>query len=204
MTETFTMLREYHKRIQAMLADPECDDDLLLLGISLLDFAILKNGVKSWDHYSERVWGKSGYRLRGTLRLDIRRYDAMTDANSNTPYRKCGSPMIRRGGPCGQSASRQALLTDPDTGRKQWVAGCKRHHEWFDAQVRANRLAVAEEITPVIPAANVGGVLERHIPEIDWEATWLKLDPDWVRPPEDAPLPTTITPKLQLIMGGVS
>jgi hypothetical protein len=204
MTETFSALRDYRRRIAAMLADPECTSDLLALGVALLDFAILRidRDERSWAHYAELAWGdKSKWRIRDVLRSDIRRYDAIKDATARDPARRCGAPMVRRQSACGNSAGRRALLTDPDTGRKQWIAACSRHADWFDARVRSNRQACEVE-TIVIPAANSGGVLARHIPEIDWESTWRKLDPSWTPPPEGQDEPTGIKPKLTLVLGG--
>jgi hypothetical protein len=203
--ETYSALREYRKRVAAMLDDPECTGDLLALGISLLDFAILRidTDEKSWSYYGGRAWGaeRHGYMVRDVLRRDIRRYDAIKDASARDPARRCGAPMVRRQGPCGNSAGRRALLTDPDTGRKQWIAACSRHVDWFDGRVRSNR-AQCEVETITIPAANAGGVLARHIPEIDWPATWRKLDPNWTPPPEGVDEPTGVKPKLTLVMGG--
>lgn len=205
MTETFSVLREYRRRIEAMLDDPECSGDLFALGVSLLDYAILRIDVneRSWRYYGSRAWGsdRHGYTVRDVLRRDIRRYDALKDAEARDPACRCGAPMIRRKGPCGNSAGRRALLTDPDTGRKQWLAACSRHADWFDVRVRANRERCEVE-TITIPAANTGGVLARHIPEIDWQATWRKLDPTWTPPPEGEDEPTRSKPKLSLILGG--
>lgn len=206
MSETYSALREYRKRIAAMLADPECTDDLFSLGVALLDFAVLRidRDERTWRHYAGQVWGDRGidWKIRGTLRSDIRRYDAVKDAEANSPARRCGAPMIRRQGACGQSASRRTMLTDPDTGRKQWIAACRRHEDWFTNEVRANRLAfdAVEEVTR--PPANAGGVLARHIPEINWESTWRKLDPDWTPPPEAEPEEVPLKPRLTLVLGG--
>ena len=207
MNETYSALREYRKRIAAMLDDPECTGDLFGLGVALLDFAILRinRDERSWAHYATRAWGDragytSRYGVREVLRKDIRRYDAIKDAEERDPARRCGAPMIRRQGPCGQSASRRAMLTDTMTGRKQWLAGCKRHEDWFNARVRANKAEVDEIAEAVRPPANAGGVLARHIPEIDWEAVWVGLDPSWTRPPEAEPEPVEVYPKLRLVL----
>lgn len=205
MSETYSALRDYRRRIAAMLDDPECTGDLFALGVSLLDFAVLRinDDEKSWKFYGGRVWGPDAHRwkIRDTLRKDIRRYDAIGDAESNDPARRCGAPMIRRQGPCGQSGSLRTMLTDPDTGRKQWIAACSRHRDWFEARVRGNRLAI-EQTEPVTrPAANAGGVLARHIPEINWEKTWLQIDPKWTRPPEAEPKEVPLRPRLTLVLG---
>lgn len=198
---TYSALREYRKRIEAMLADPECTDDLFSLGVALLDFAVLRHrDNKSWQHYTNQVWDRAGdYRIHGVLRSDIRRYDAIKDTEERDVARRCGAPMIRRQGPCGQSASRRAMLTDTLTGRKQWIAGCTRHEDWFNARVRENRAEVDEIAEAVRPPANAGGVLARHIPEIDWESVWVKLDPSWTPPPEQEPEAVPVFPKLRLV-----
>jgi hypothetical protein len=204
VAETFSALREYRRRVAAMLEDPDCTDDLFALGVSLLDFAVLRldREERTWRYYGERAWGKAhGWKIREVLRKDIRRYDAVKDAEQRDPARRCGAPMMRRQGPCGQSASQRAMLTDADTGRKQWLGACSRHREWFEGRVRSNRAEV-EVANPVRPAANAGGVLARHIPEIDWEATWIKLDPKWTPPPEVEPEEVPIKPRLTLVLGG--
>lgn len=199
---TYSALREYRRRIKAMLDDPECTGDLLGLGVALLDFAVLRDrSEKGFRHYAQQVWDTSGgYQVRGVLRGDIRRYDAIKDADNNGPARRCGAPMIRRQGPCGQSASRRALITDAMTGRKQWLAGCKRHEEWFNTQVRLNAADVNAIADAVQPPANAGGVLARHIPEIDWEAVWVSLDPTWTAPPEGEEELVSVYPKLRLVV----
>lgn len=210
MSETYTALREYRRRVAAMLDDPECTGELLSLGISLLDFAVLRlnRDERSWAFYAERAWGsKAGYTsrygIREVLRRDIRRYDALADASEHDPGRRCGAPMIRRQGPCGNSAGLRTMLTDATTGRKQWLAACSRHRDWFEARVRANRLAVDDAAETIErPAANTGGVLARHIPEIDWPATWIKLDPNWTPPPEAEHEEVPLKPRLQLILSG--
>ncbi|WP_377324722.1 hypothetical protein ACFJIY_07575 [Pimelobacter simplex] len=203
MTQTYSALREYRKRIAAMLDDPECTGDLLSLGISLLDFAVLRvsRDEKKFEFYARRSWGDRNYRTRSVLKSDIRRYDALKDADTCSPARECGAPMVRRKGPCGQSAGRRALLTDADTGRKQWIAACSRHRDWFEARVRSNRAEI-EVSNPERPAANAGGVLARHIPEIDWVAVWKDLDPAWTPPPERKPEEVPLKPRLTLVLGG--
>lgn len=204
MSVTYTALREYRKRIKAMLDDPECTGDLFGLGVALLDRIVLRiDESGSWRSYAEKAWGAhaANTRVRSVLRGDIRRYDAIKDADGTDPARRCGAPMIRRQGPCAQSASLRSLLTDPYTGRRQWIAGCRRHEDWFKAQVRANRAAVEEMSTAERPPANAGGVLARHIPEIDWDSVWSKLDPTWTPPPEVEPVEAPVFPKLRLVLG---
>lgn len=200
----YTLLKTYHARIRAMLDDPECGGDLLSLGISLLDYAILRTTTdKSWQHYAKAAWGESHrYQVRDVLRKDIRRYDAFKDAEGGQWARICGAPMIRRQGPCGQTGSLRTMLTDSESGRRQWLAACSRHREWFEARVHENRMAVTSDDVVVRPPANTGGVLARHIPEIDWPTTWVKLDPNWTPPPEETPLEVPLKPRLRLVLGG--
>lgn len=215
-----------------MLADPECGGDLLALGVALLDYAVLRTDTdRTFQHYAAMAWGEEkkswrGSHVRHVLRKDIRRYDAVKDANESAAIgddepeardeyaaayalltnvgRWCGAPMVRRQGPCGKPAGLQTLLTDADTGRKQWLAACSRHRPWFEARVHANRLAVEETAVVVRPPANAGGVLARHIPEIDWEAVWVDIDPSWTPPPEVEPEVVPLKPRLTLVLGGAS
>lgn len=202
---TYSVLKEYRKRVAAMLDDPECTGDLFAVGVSLLDFALLREtrDEKSWRFYADRVLDRPGH-VKHVLRGDIRRYDAVKDADAVGPARECGAPMIRRQGPCEQSATRRSLITDTITGRQQWLAGCLRHEDWFNAQVRANQASLNDVAEAVRPPANTGGVLARHIPEIDWESSWRKLDPKWTTPPEVDPEPVPVFPKLRLVLGGDS
>lgn len=201
---TYSALKEYRKRIAGMLTDPDCGGELFSLGVALLDYAVLKTDTdETFAHYADRAWGKSGHwQIRDVLRKDIRRYDAIRDAELSTPGRTCGAPMIRRTGPCGNSATIRRMLTDVDTGRRQWLAACARHREWFDARAIANRAAVDSADKAVIPAANAGGVLARHIPEIDWPALWVWFDPKWTPPPESEPEEVQLRPRLRLVLSG--
>lgn len=201
--ETYSALLEYRKRVAAMLADPECTGDLLSLGIALLDFVVLRmREEQSFGYYAERAWGdRNRWHIDRVLRGDIRRYDALKDADSRDPARRCGAPLQRRASACGQSASKRALLTDPMTGRKQWLAACRRHVDWFDARIRSNREHCEVE-TIAIPAANAGGVLARHLPEIAWDKVWRKYQPDWTPPPEGEDEPAGSKPRLTLVLGG--
>jgi hypothetical protein len=49
-----------------------------------------------------------------------------------------------------------------------------------------------------VPPANTGGVLERHLPEIDWWKVWTHVDKSWSPPPEGERFHK---PKLTLVMG---
>src|SRR5690554_1916727 len=139
-------------------------------------------------------------RLWDVFRQDRRRYDP--DVDEGRRYRRltCGRPMIRREGLCDRNASSQRRLTDPATGRRQWVGCCSQSacKRWFTDLLERNRRELAANPPPT-PAANTGGVLERHLPEVDWWVVWKQVDPGWCPPPEGRPFGK---PTLTVIVGG--
>jgi hypothetical protein len=78
---------------------------------------------------------------------------------------RCRAPMTRRSGPCGRPRTCFGYLTDWATGEKTWLAACTRHDDWSQEQRAANE--AARPAHPPLPAANHGGVLARHFPELD-------------------------------------
>lgn len=206
---TYTALRAHHRTVEAMLADPQCTGDLLLVGMAVSRHVHLRL-ARPEDEAADLTWGdlcrpfiresRNGawWLIKSVLQKDIRRYDAFEDNGGHYFEARCGSPMIRRHGPCGQSASIRAMVADPETGRRSWLAACRRHREWFDHEwAKSRQVEPARE-----PAANAGGVLERHIPQIDWHYVWKQVDPNWTPPPEGEE--TTARPKLRLIVGSTA
>lgn len=210
---SYTVLRDYQRRADAMLADPDMTRHLLALGLSLLDTVVLRR----WQDDDEtggdpvrliatRAFGPARPidTLRYTLRDDARRYSPLADAGHREDG--CRAPMIRRAGLCGKPAGRSHLYRDPVTGRGSWIAACARHAGWYTDEVRrleAHRRAVlAKQTEPARPAANTGGVLRRHLPELDWHQLWSWADPSWVEAPEEA-TPAFTRPTLRLIVGGL-
>lgn len=224
---TYAALRAHDRRCRAMLADPECAGELLLVGMAmarsvdlgwpaplgpdyrLKDVAAATYGpvriygdlaLPAGPGWQERRYhvGEGPYRrLLAVLRSDIRRYTP-TDS-----FRvACGRPRVRAEGLCGRPASpnHTKRLTDPSTGGRWWVGACSQTacKAWLAAVVAKNRDECAAHSVPV-PAANVGGVLERHISEIDWWKLWRHLDDTWTPPPEAEPFRR---PTLQLVLGG--
>lgn len=190
--------QRYAKRVRAMIDDPECTGDLLAIGVALADMIDLnRDDGRNWSNIGIRVYGPKGRwsRLTHTLGEDVRRYDALADADANQWASKCGAPMVRRHGPCGKQAGRKTLITDPYTGRKQWLAACSRHAEWFTKELIARRDA-ASDVEQIDPPANAGGVLERHFPDLKWEQVY-----EWVRPGWTEPGERVEVPKLVLIKG---
>lgn len=246
MTPTHDALRRHNQRITRMLADHECVGELLLVGIALARAVDLDNppfgaGEKlSLSVFADRVYGnrriRSGHiatcgctahtaderprqRIRDVIRADIRRYRP-TDSYDRVT---CGRPMPQRDtGRCGRSPHHQHIsrLTDPATGERTYVAACNytAHKAWWAALRAENQRQLAETPAPV-PPANTGGVLDRHLPEIDWWAIWSHLDPRWTPPPEgetwrkptltllvedepDVPVVPAARPALTVVKGG--
>ena len=207
-----------------MLADPECVGELLLVGLAMArsidlgDPEFASNGTMPMRVIAEQVYGRHYLpspmllplqprgdadprrRLWDVFRQDRRRYDP--DVDEGRRYRRltCGRPMIRREGLCDRNASSQRRLTDPATGRRQWVGCCSQSacKRWFTDLLERNRRELAANPPPT-PAANTGGVLERHLPEVDWWVVWKQVDPGWCPPPEGRPFGK---PTLTVIVGG--
>lgn len=197
---SYDALVKHHKRIQGMLDDPDCTGDLLVAGLSLawyVDFTVTEStrmrgadlrAVASRAFPPARAGMGSRDTMYDVLRKDIRRYSVYADPDSRATYAywslTCGAPMIRRDGLCGQHATQRELVTDHDTGRRSYSGACGRpeHRQWLAGVVARNRADA-----PPRPAANVGGVLERHLPEIGWREVYLYLDPKWTPPPEESP-----------------
>lgn len=185
-------LRAHHKRVQGMLDDPECHGELLALAVSLayfVDFEMIPRGNKKLARRALEQDRFMWHHLRKLMQSDIRRYDHTKDSSAGSSWSViCGAPMIRRQGPCGVSASDRRLLVDHDTGRKQYIGACSRkeHKQWMESTYDRNRRG-EERVAPPRPMANTGGVLERHLPEVNWDAIYLFYDPSWTLPPEESP-----------------
>jgi len=95
-----------------MLADPECYDDLLLLGMWLARATILNDPEPSDTGWSLETAAKALYRpdrkygasaLATVLRQDVPRYSILAESDHRHGG-ACGAPMIRRSGACGKYA----------------------------------------------------------------------------------------------------
>lgn len=224
---SYTALRRHNERIAAMLADPDCVGELLLVGIALARGVDLNDPAPLGKEYRlgdvaahlygpvrycadlalpmgpgwqerHRTSGGNNRRLKDVLRADIRRYVPTGRAFHSVA---CGRPRIRTAGLCDRNASPNHThrLTDPATGERMWVGACNQTacKAWIAAVVANNREECAANNVPV-PPANVGGVLERHLSEIDWWALYRWLDPTWTPPPEAEPFRK---PTLTLVVG---
>lgn len=203
---TYAALRAYRSAVAAMMADPDCTGDLLLVGVALAEAVHLDADKKIGTAAIGRsVYGKhrhpptlastgagsypradhrAAWRVLDVLRSDIRRYQPP----GFTVGQSCARPMLRREGTCGRSAHRTATVVDPVDGTRTAIAVCSQPRcvAWLGALRERNRSELAEHPAPV-PAANTGGVLERHLPEVDWVGLWRHIDPSWTIPPEGEP-----------------
>jgi hypothetical protein len=211
-----------------MLDDPECVGDLLALGLAMAHFVDFecdgdepgKLGIMARRALPVPPYGRLRYNLEKVIKADIRRYDHTKDKEAGSHwYVSCGAPMKRRQGPCGINATDRRLLVDHDTGREQYIGACSRpdHKHWMQSTFDRNRKG-EDRPAPPLPAANTGGVLARHLPEIGWADIYLHYDPHWSPPPEDSPWkPPTLSlhlgddvgpprpvarPKLAVLAGG--
>jgi hypothetical protein len=202
-----------------MMADPELVGDLLLVGIVLagalhlgeptpvgddLGTRQLAKAIYGRAHHGtslawfcgavERVDHRGPQRILEVLRTDIRRYRPTDSAN----FQSCKRPMVMREGTCDRNATVSVRLTDPATGERWYVGACSNRpcKAWLDAMRAKNAAELATHPAPV-PAANTGGILARHLDEIDWIGLWRALDPTWVIPPE---VEAWAPPKLRLVV----
>jgi hypothetical protein len=224
---TSTQLRSHERRIAGMLRDPECVGELLLVGIGMarsidlgdphwpagesmplkpIAYAVygrymLGRGMLLPDRFAQ---GDSHPRKRilDVFFHDRRRYSATVDGDRNAGWSTtCGRPMLRRAGLCGRSASwdQKHRLTDPATGKRHTVGACSQPkcRAWYADLLARNAVELKAHPAPE-PAANTGGVLERHLPEIDWWKVWGHVDKGWKLPPEGERFQK---PTLRLVLG---
>ncbi len=184
-------------RIARMLDDPDLTGDLLLLGVAFarfLDYGGIPLGEKlNTKHVAGAVFGSGQMgqrRVKGALADDARSYQR---PSLTWQDRVCGAPMIRRDGTCGQRSAWERVVTNWATGEESWLLACRRHVPWYDEQARENREAKPDRL--VLPAANHGGLLARHIPEFGWPKIWhWATNGRWVELPEVIPRrPPTFT-----------
>jgi hypothetical protein len=195
---------EFARVVAAMIEDPDLTGDLLLVGIYMARVYLLREpDLESlpMDRIARAVMprGSMWYRSRQVLRLfkeDIRRYEPERNLMAAD---LCRAPMIRRAGECGQRANGGDWVTDPATGERTYLGACSRpeHHEWVRGVVANNREELERHPAPAA-AANTGGVLTRHLPELNWEKFWRKVDPRWTPPPENEPRPAS--PRFELLV----
>jgi hypothetical protein len=175
-----------------------------------------------WEDHP-RAHDQGTRRVRDVLRTDIRRYvpDLSKAHTCQRPIVRrrppveagmvslLGPPPVVYGGTpppaperetkCGRAAEhgREAFV-DPVDGTRTVLGACgqARCRMWWQALHDANRREL-EAHPPPEPVANRGGVLERHLDEIDWPALYQHLDPKW-KPPHEAP--GWRPPKLQVVL----
>lgn len=156
-------------------------------------------------HSRTHISTRGPRRVLDVLRSDIRRYDLdrSRGLTCQRPTARRGDHLERKGELCGRHPdghSQWHVFTDPTDGTRHRIGACNRPlcRTWWEGLAAANAAAVAANPPPA-PAANRGGVLARHLDEIDWDALYADLDPAWTPPHEE---PGWRPPKLQILTGG--
>jgi len=170
--------------------------DLLTLGIALsecVDLGVIHPGEAiSWTQvarhaYPTGILGRyQRKRLHEAIKADTPRYDAPTG------WRECPFP-APRGGTCRVPNKQwRKWVTNTVTGTWEHRLICPRHE--------AAAAARAKDVPP--PAHNRGGILRDVFPDIDLDAIYRHVTPQWdpaVGMPEGG---RPVKPKLELIVGG--
>lgn len=205
---SYVRLMRYHRYLDDLLADDGVRGDMLLVAMWLgravhLNVPVRVEG-EGWSAQQmciDLFGGRRGFNpFVEVLRNDRPRYDPDLDP-VNADYRPhwgpCGAAMIRREGLCGQAATNHGLATDLTTGHRYRIRACARHKPWYDKTIIENKEAVAATTVPVpVPAQNTGGLLDRHLPELNWDALYVWAVPKWTPPPATGQ--KVVKPKLQL------
>lgn len=208
-------LAAYNRCVTGMLADPELVGDLLLIGMHWARAVHLNDppldgigkataravygtahhgyGIATWNHLSKPQVSPTGtQRVWDVIRTDIRRYipDQAKGSYCQRPIRRSKEEAERRGEICGRPShpdSYHAWFVDPVNGHRHLIGHCNhpRCRTWWNDLHARNREELGQR--PPEPTANHGGVLARHLPELDWEQIYRALDPKWVPPHEAEP-----------------
>lgn len=111
------------------------------------------------------------------------------DAQKKPEERRCGRQ---------NAVYERYLFVDVVNGNRHALGACSKPicQRWWN-DLRARNEAEIATTPPPEPVANRGGVLERHLDEIDWPAIYQHLDPAW-KPPHEAP--GWKPPKLQILL----
>lgn len=203
MSDTHTKLADYDRCVAAMLDDPDLTGDLLLIGLYWaravhLDTPPLNGIGKST---ARAIHGTGGVRrVWDVIRTDIRRYvpDTSRGARCQRPIRRNQAQIKEHGETCGHPTcgeAHRALFVDPADGTRHSVGCCSKPGcvAWWNG-LRARNHAELAVHRPPEPVANQGGILAKHLPELDWERIYQKLDPAWTPPYEAEPWrPPTLT-----------
>jgi len=203
MSATYDQLVTCDQCVAAMLDDPTLADDLLLIGLHWARAVHL--GTPPLDGIGKStaraVYGTGGARrVWDIIRTDIRRYvpDTSMAARCQRPIRRNQAQIKEHGETCGHPTcgeAHRALFVDPADGTRHSIGCCStpRCVAWWNGLRARNQAELAAHCPPE-PAANHGGILAKHLPELDWERIYSVLDPTWVPPREAEPWrPPTLT-----------
>jgi hypothetical protein len=191
------------RRILQLLADPELHGDLLLVGMAMAAWRDFGHRDGKFYLFARDLWRETPdpvQRLKTVIASDVRTYKPPAPADD------CRAPMQRRAGLCGQSArpvytwlddgTVNDLVTNWVTGEYAPISACSRHTPWAKQTLTANHTARPQEVP--LPLANIGGILAKHFPELNWYRLWAKCDPFWRQHPEVKPWPK---PQLDVLLG---
>jgi len=203
----------YDRCVTGMYDDPDLTGDLLIIGLywaravhlgtpSLDDIgrstakAIYGRAAHSThlatssSNNYQRISAAGTQRVWDVVRSDIRRYipDTSRAARCQRPIRSTPEQVKEFGESCGRLTSGEAFrprFVDPVNGIRYSIGCCStpRCVAWWNELLARNR-AEAEANCPPEPFANSGGILARHLPDLDWELIYQALDPTWVPPNE--------------------
>ncbi len=197
---TLAAHRRYMLNQQRILHDTNLSPELKIVALILRRCVDLSEPFPKPAHiatllYPDRAVG-SAYRLYQQLMIkDIRRYDPYVPGFRHA----CQEMLPKAKRPCGRSVSGlTAYVTDVETGERHFMGWCTKHAGIGAVVVAQNRADMLDRIIPR-PCANTGGALRVHLPELDWNEYWHRIDPNWEPFPErDAPAEVT-APTLRLV-----
>lgn len=194
-------LAAYDQQVRRMVADPDMRGQVLAVGLALAWVYREDGPFKTTIRRIEGVAKLQHHRVKEVIRDDAPRYEPRWN-----PYGyECEAQMIRRPGLCGRKTVYQFNSLNWEDGTRTERAFCRRHESFgkrLEAELGRRDLRLRlERGGPPRPPANVGGLLQRHFPGVDWDKLYLWARPGW-KPPERVPASySTPVPALQLISG---
>lgn len=211
MTPTHTQLVAHNACTTAMLDDPDLTGDLLLIGLHWaravhlgtpeLDhlghstaqavYGQATHGpclATTSGHHHPRIAPSGVQRVWDVIRSDIRRYapDTSRAAWCQRPIRRSPEQAKLLGKVCGRATTGEAyraLFVGVVDGARNSIGCCSQPRcvAWWQALRAKNQAEINTHGRPE-PVANTGGILARHLPDLDWERIYRALCPKRVPP----------------------